>query len=282
MKQYLDVLRDVLENGCGINEGEKERRDRTGTGTTAVFDREMRFNLEEGFPIVTTKKVAFETVKAELLWLLSGSRNVNDLKKLLPSCKIWDANVNAEWWRVKWEFEGDAGRIYGVQWRKWRKPDGGIVDQLADLIEGLKKKPYDRRHIVLAWNPGELDQMCLPPCHCLFQCFVGNGRLNLSMWQRSCDMFLGVPFNISSYALLLSMIAQVTGLKPGWYNHHLGDTHIYTNHYQQVKTQLEREPLPLPRLWLNPEVKNIDDFTMADIKLVGYESHPPIKAEMAV
>lgn len=282
MRQYLDVLKDVLENGCGVNEGEKERPDRTGTGTTAVFDRDMRFNLEEGFPIVTTKKVAFEMVKAELLWFISGSRNVNDLKKLLPTCKIWDGNVQAEWWKAKMEFDGDAGRIYGVQWRKWKTADGREVDQLGDVIERIKTKPWDRRLLVMAWNPSEVDQVCLPPCHAFFQLFVSRGKLSMAMYQRSCDMFLGVPFNISSYALLLSMMAQATGLQAGEYIHHLGDTHIYSNHHEQVKTQLTREPMALPKLWLNPEVKRIDDFKMEDIRLDGYQHHPGIKGAMAV
>lgn len=282
MKQYLEVLKDALANGVGVEENTKIREDRTGTGTTAVFDREMRFNLADGFPIVTTKKTAFNLVKAELLWFLSGSQNINDLKRLDPKCTIWDGNAAADWWKKQAEFDGDAGRIYGVQWRKWRRNDGTQIDQLGEVIERIKTKPHDRRLLVLAWNPGEIHQVCLPPCHAFFQFFVGDGKLSMAMWQRSCDMFLGVPFNISSYALLLSMVAQITGRKVGWFNHHLGDTHIYLNHFEQVKTQLARAPMALPKLWLNPDVKSIDDFKMEDIKLVDYKHHPGIKAEMAV
>ncbi|MBI2075462.1 MAG: thymidylate synthase [Candidatus Harrisonbacteria bacterium] len=273
MKQYLEVLKDVLENGA-------DRPDRTGTGTRALFGRTMRFDMADGFPAMTTKKLQFELVKAELLWFLSGSRDVKELQKL--GCKIWDANAGAEHWKVKAEFDGDAGRIYGVQWRKWQRPDGTTLDQIGDVIDRIKKNPSDRRLIVLAWNPGELDNMCLPPCHAFFQFFVAKGKLSLSMYQRSCDMFLGVPFNIASYALLLHMVAQVTGLASGEFVHILGDTHIYLNHFEQVKTQLAREPLALPKLWLNPERKNINDFTMDDIKLEGYQYHPGIKAPMAV
>ncbi len=275
MKQYLDVLKDVWENG-------DRNRESRNAKTNALFDREMRFNLQDGFPIVTTKRVVFELVKAELLWFISGSQDVNDLRKL--GCHIWDDNAGSDYWKVKAEFGGDVGRIYGVQWRKWQKPNGESLDQLKQVIEGIKNKPYDRRHIVLAWNPGELERMCLPPCHAFFQFFVTQGVLSMAMWQRSCDMFLGVPFNISSYALLLSMIAQITGLKPGWFNHHLGDAHIYQHpeHIAGVQKQLPRTPYALPNLWLNPEVKDIDEFKMEDIKLVGYKSHPAIHATMIV
>lgn len=269
----MEILKEVLDRGT-------DRPDRTGVGTRALFGKAMRFNLEDGFPIVTTKRVAFNLVKAELLWFIKGSRDVKELQNL--GCRIWDANANSEYWKVKAEFEGDVGRIYGVQWRKWRKPDGAEFDQLADVIKRIKEKPEDRRLIVMAWNPGELGQMALPPCHALFQFFVANGKLSLAMYQRSCDMFLGVPFNISSYSLLLHMVAQVTGLEPGEFVHNLGDTHIYLNHFEQVKTQLQREPYLLPKLWLNPEIKNIDDFKMEDINLVDYKNHPAIKAEMAV
>ena len=273
MRQYLDLLNDVLENGV-------DRPDRTGIGTRAVFGRTMRFKLDDGFPIVTTKRVAFNLVKAELLWFLSGSQNVRDLEKL--GCKIWTANANAEYWKTKAEFDGDVGRIYGVQWRRWHKPDGSTFDQLSDVIKRIKERPSDRRLIVLAWNPGELEKMALPPCHALFQFFVADGKLSLLMFQRSCDMFLGVPFNISSYALLLHMVAQVTNLKAGEFIHVLSDAHIYLNHFEQVKIQLARHPLPLPKLWLNPNVKTIDDFTMDDIWLTDYQHHPAISAPMAV
>ena len=273
MKQYLDLLKDVLENG-------NDRTSRTGVDTRNVFGRTMRFDMGHGFPAITTKKLAFESLKAELLWFLKGSSDVKELQKL--GSHIWDANAEADYWKPKARFEGDLGRIYGVQWRSWQKPDGTTLDQLATIIERIKTKPYDRRLIVSAWNPGELDQMALPPCHVLFQFFVAQGKLSLSMYQRSCDMFLGVPFNIASYSLLLHMVAQVTGLKPGEFVHILGDTHIYHNHLEQVKEQLKRQPFPLPKLWLNPGVKDIDRFTMEDIKLLDYQYHPAIKASMAV
>ena len=273
MKQYLDILKDVMENGV-------DRPDRTGVGTRGVFCRTMRFNLEEGFPIVTTKKTAFNLVKAELLWFISGSSDVKDLQKL--GCHIWDANANAEHWKAKAAFEGDLGRIYGVQWRSWRKLDGTTYDQLSDVVERIRKNPSDRRLILAAWNPGELEEMSLPPCHAFSQFFVSGDTLSLAMYQRSCDMFLGVPFNISSYALLLSMVAQVTGLKPGEFIHHLGDAHIYLNHFDQVQEELQRDPLPLPYLQLNPLIKNLDNFTMEDIELANYQCHPAIKAPMAV
>ena len=273
MKIYLELLKDALENG-------DDRMSRTGIETRNMFGRIMRFDMADGFPAVTTKKLAFNAVKAELLWFLSGSSDVKELQKL--GCHIWDANAEADYWKPKARFEGDLGRIYGVQWRSWMKPDGSTLDQLADIIHRIGTSPYDRRLVVSAWNPGELDQMALPPCHVLFQFFVASGKLSLSMYQRSCDMFLGVPFNIASYALLLHMVAQVTGLKPGEFVHILGDTHIYHNHFDQVKEQLSRVPYPLPKLWLNPEVRNIDQFTMDDIKLVGYQSYAAMPAPMAV
>ena len=273
MKQYLDALRQVLETGT-------DKKDRTGTGTRAVFGMQMRYNMEDGFPAITTKKLAFNSMKAELLWFIKGSSDNNELLKL--GSKIWDANANADYWKPKAKFPGDLGRIYGVQWRKWKNPDGKEVDQLANAIELIKKNPTSRRIIVNAWNPGELEQMALPPCHTFFQFFVANNKLSLQMYQRSCDMFLGVPFNIASYSLLLHMIAQVTNLQPGEFVHTLGDTHIYHNHFSQVKEQLTRKPLPLPQLKLNPTIKNIDDFKMEDIELINYEHHPSIKAPMAV
>ena len=273
MKQYLNLLRDVLENGI-------DRPDRTGTGTRALFGKQMRFHMDKGFPSVTTKKLAFNIMTAELLWFISGSRDIGELQKM--GCHIWDANAEADYWKPKAEFVGDVGRIYGVQWRSWRTPDGDTIDQLHQVIERIKENPTSRRHIVTAWNPGELDEMALPPCHILFQFFVADGTLSLHMFQRSCDLFLGVPFNIASYSLLLHMVAQVTGLKPGEFVHTLSDAHIYHNHFDQVKTQLTREPKPLPELQLNPEITTIDDFTMGDIKLVNYKYHPGIKAPMAV
>jgi len=273
MKQYLEALQQVLDNGI-------DRSDRTGVGTRALFGMQMRYNMSEGFPAVTTKKLAVKSMTAELLWFISGSRSVRDLQQL--GSHIWDANANADYWKPKAEFEGDLGRIYGVQWRSWRDPDGNEIDQLKQVIGQIKTKPYSRRHVVTAWNPGELDQMALPPCHIFFQFFVADGKLSLQMYQRSCDMFLGVPFNIASYSLLLHMMAQVTGLQPGEFVHTLGDAHIYHNHFDQVKEQISREPLPLPQVELNPEVNDIDGFTMDDITLKNYQYHPAIKAPMAV
>jgi len=273
---YLDVLKQIMEKGV-------DRDDRTGTGTRALFGLQMRFNMEDGFPAVTTKKLAFKAVKSELLWFLEGSTDDNRLKELNGSEKtIWTANAEADYWTPKAAFPGDLGRVYAAQWRKWRKPDGTEVDQIAEVIEDIKKDPNSRRLIVTAWNPGELDQMALPPCHMFFQFFVADGKLSLLMHQRSCDMFLGVPFNIASYSLLLHMVAQVTGLKAHEFIHSLGDAHIYKNHFEAVEEQLSRTPLPSPTLSLNPEVSTIDGFTMDDIELVGYESHASIKAPMAV
>ncbi len=273
MKQYQEALRNILEHGV-------DRPDRTGTGTRAVFGMQFRYRMSDGFPAVTTKKLAFKAVTAELLWFISGSGDVRELQK--HNVKIWDANVAADYWKPKARFEGDAGRIYGVQWRHWKRPDGSEVDQLAELVAGLKDNPQSRRLIVSAWNPGELDQMALPPCHAFFQCFVAGNKLSLQLYQRSCDMFLGVPFNIASYSLLLHMLAQVSGLEPHEFIHTLGDAHIYHNHFDQVKAQLEREPYPLPKLWMNPEVKRLEDFTLHDFKLENYQHHPALQAAMAV
>lgn len=273
MKPYLEALDYVLKNGI-------DRLDRTGVGTRAVFGMQMRYQMEDGFPAMTTKKLAFESVKAELLWFLQGSSDLKVLRKL--GSHIWDANAAAPDWQSKARFEGDAGRIYGVQWRDWRAPGGKKVDQLAQVIEKIKKHPSDRRLIVTAWNPGELEEMVLPPCHLLFQFFVAEKTLSLQMYQRSGDMFLGVPFNIASYSLLLHLVAQVTGLKPGEFIHILGDAHIYHNHFEQVKAQLKCQPWLRPKLWLNSRRQKIDDFQMEDIKLMDYRSHPAIQAPMAV
>jgi thymidylate synthase len=236
--------------------------------------------MNDGFPAVTTKKLAFNSMKAELLWFIKGSSDVKELQKL--GCHIWDANAEADYWKPKARFEGDLGRIYGVQWRKWKNPESKEIDQLAEAIKQIKENPSSRRIIVNAWNPGEIEQMALPPCHMFFQFFVTDNKLSLQMYQRSCDMFLGVPFNIASYSLLLHMAAQVTDLEAHEFIHTLGDAHIYHNHFSQVKEQLSREPLPLPQLKLNPDIKNIDDFKIEDIELVNYEHHPAIKAPMAI
>ncbi|PCI30234.1 thymidylate synthase [Candidatus Wolfebacteria bacterium] len=276
MKQYNDIVRHIRDNG--------DKRQTRNAITRAVFAHQMRFNLEDGFPAMTTKKLAFKAVKSELLWFIEGSNDDNRLKELVGKDKtIWTANAEADYWKPKAEFDGDLGRIYGVQWRGWRGPDGTVIDQLAKVIEKIKTDPYDRRLIVSAWNPGEIDQMALPPCHMLFQFFCSSdGKLSVHMVQRSCDMFLGVPFNIASYALLLAMVAQVTGRTPHECVITLNDAHIYEGHLDAVEEQLSRDPFPLPKLWLNPEIKDINDFTMDDIKLENYEHHPSIKAEMIV
>ena len=279
MKIYNDILRRVMEEG-------NDRETRNGM-TRALFALQMRFNISDGFPAVTTKKLAFKAVKSELLWFLAmkGKERASDedLKVLNESERtIWTDNAESDYWKPKVQFKGDLGRVYGVQWRNWRAPDGTVVDQIAELIKKLKTAPYDRRLIVSAWNPGELADMALPPCHMFFQCFVSDGALSLHMVQRSCDMFLGVPFNIASYSLLLHMLAQVTGLKAKECILTLQDAHVYHEHFDAVKEQLSREPMALPQLWLNTEVKDIDGFTMEDIKLENYQSHPSIKAKMIV
>ncbi len=281
MKQYLDALKHVLEKGV-------DRKDRTGVGTRAIFGMQMRFDQEDGFPAITTKKLAWKATVSESLWFIEGSGDERRLAEILygtrdPSKKtIWTDNANANYWKSKSKFEGDLGRVYGVQWRNWVNSKGEKIDQLKNAIELIKKDPTSRRIIVSAWNAGELNEMALPPCHAFFQFFVAQGKLSLQMYQRSCDMFLGVPFNIASYSLLLHMVAQVSDLKPGELVHTLGDAHIYHNHVDQVKEQLSRKPMPLPSLKLNPKIKNIDDFKMEDIELVNYEYHPPIKAQMAI
>jgi len=276
MREYLNLLRDVLENGV-------DRPGRNGD-TRALFSVPVRFNLDDGFPAVTTKKLAFKTMAAELLWFLEGSGDDNRLKEITGRNRtIWTDNAESAYWSPKSRFPGDLGRIYGVQWRRWENRNGQVIDQISDLIDGLRNKPFDRRHVVTAWNPGELGEMALPPCHMLFQLFAyPDGRLSLSMVQRSCDLFLGVPFNIASYALLLSMIAQVVGMRPYECVFLFQDAHIYHAHFDAVLEQLSRDPLERPKLWLNPDIKEIDDFKMEDIELRGYEHHPAIEAPMIV
>ena len=295
MKQYLDAMKEVLERGT-------TKSDRTGTGTISYFGMQQRYDLSQGFPAVTTKKLAWRSVVSELLWFIEGSGDEKRLREILhgstesEKTTIWTANATAPYWQPKAKFEGDLGRVYGVQWRHWRtsdtewyRTDTGKeavrykeVDQLQQLIEGIKTDPHGRRHILTAWNPGELHTMALPPCHCFAQFYVADNKLSCQMYQRSCDLFLGVPFNIASYSLLTAMMAQVCDLDVGEFVHVLGDAHIYLNHIEQVKEQVSREPLPAPQLWLNPDVKDITEFTMSDIRLDGYESHAAIKAEMAV
>ena len=290
MKQYLAALKDVLENG-------DHRPDRTGTGTISKFGVQLRFDLSKGFPAVTTKKLAWKAVVSELLWFIEGSGDENRLREILHGNRysekktIWTDNAMSDYWvskRLK-RNDGDLGRIYGVQWRKWRKPLVRINkvilqnhDQLIELVNGIKEDPYSRRHIITAWNPGEIDQMALPPCHVMCQFYVNNGKLSCQMYQRSADMFLGLPFNIASYALFTHLIAQACYLEVGELVIAIGDAHIYENHIEQVKEQLARKPLALPTLKLNPDVDVVMDFEMADIELEGYESHDAIKAPMAV
>lgn len=282
MKQYHDLLQDILDNG-------EDKDDRTGVGTYSVFGRQLRFNLEEGFPAITTKKLAWKACVAELLWFIEGSSDERRLAELTHGTKegtvtIWTPNALAPYWKHKAKFDGDLGRIYGVQWRKWERPRWEMhVDQLKELIDNVKKDPNSRRHLITAWNPGDLDKMALPPCHIMSQFHVSkSGKLSCHMYQRSVDVFLGLPFNIASYALFTHMIAQVCGLKVGELIISTGDTHIYKDHVDQVKEQLSRQEFPMPQLWLNPDVKDIDKFTVNDIKLVNYESHGSIKAKMAV
>ncbi|MEK7599197.1 MAG: thymidylate synthase [Patescibacteria group bacterium] len=281
MRQYLEVLKYIMENGI-------DKPNRTGIDARSVFAMPMRFKMADGFPAMTTKKLAWKSVVSELLWFIEGSSDERRLSEILHGSRdsakttIWTANAQAPFWKPKARFAGDLGRVYGVQWRSWKISDGREIDQLKDVIERIKKDPYDRRLIVSAWNPGELDRMALPPCHMLFQFFVAKSKLSLAMTQRSCDMFLGVPFNIASYALLLNMVAQVTDLEPDEVILTLNDAHIYCNHFEQVRQQLSREPYQLPKLRLNPEIKDIDKFTMGDIELIDYQYHPAIAAPMAV
>jgi len=264
MKQYHDFMRRALEEGARID-------DRTGVGVLGVFGHQMRFDLADGFPLVTTKKLHLRSIIHELLWFLSGDTNIAYLKR--HGVSIWD----------EWADEnGDLGPVYGHQWRSWPARDGGTIDQIAEVVEAIRTNPHSRRHVVTAWNPADLDRMALPPCHCLFQFHVADGRLSCQLYQRSADIFLGVPFNIASYALLTMMTAQVTGLRPGDFVHTLGDAHLYLNHLDQAREQLGREPRPLPTMTLNPEVGSLLDFTYDDFTLSGYNPHPHIKAEVAV
>lgn len=278
MKQYLNSLKLILDKGT-------LRENRTGVDTISIFGHQERFDLTEGFPATTTKKLAWKSVVSELLWFLEGSGDERRLAEILhgtrdPAKKtIWTANAHSDYWEPKAKYSGDLGRVYGVQWRDW----DGDVDQIANVIDTIKNNPNDRRILLTAWNPGELYEMALPPCHLLAQFNVRNMQyLDCQMYQRSADSFLGVPFNIASYALLTHMIAHVTGLEAGDFIHTYGDLHIYVNHLEQIKEQLLREPLPLPTLWLNPDVTDIDGFTMDDIKLVDYQHHPAIYGDMAV
>jgi len=299
MKQYHDLLEDILNNG-------EVKDDRTGVGTISVFGRQLRFDLSKGFPAITTKKLAWKAVKSELLWFIEGSNDERRLAEILHGSRdashstIWTGNAEAAYWTPKAKHDGDLGRVYGVQWRHWNRyveqqdfgpayhggrrlaVDKREIDQLANLIEGIKTDPNGRRHIMTAWNVAELDQMALPPCHVMCQFYVSKGKLSCHMYQRSVDVFLGLPFNIASYALLTHMIAQVCDLDVGELIISTGDTHIYSNHVEQVKEQLSREEYPLPTLKLNSDIKDIDKFTMDDIVLFDYKSHGTIKAEMAV
>lgn len=264
MKQYHDLLQHILDNGV-------EKNDRTGTGTLSCFGYQMRFDLSEGFPLLTTKKLHLRSIIHELLWFLQGDTNIKYLKD--NGVRIWD----------EWADEnGDLGPVYGYQWRSWPNPDGSHTDQIVKLLDQLKNNPDSRRHIVSAWNPSFIDEMALPPCHCLFQFFVAEGKLSCQLYQRSADTFLGVPFNIASYAILTMMLAQVCGLQAGEFVHTFGDVHLYKNHIEQAQLQLSRDFRPLPQMKLNPEVKDLFDFKFEDFELVNYDPHPHIKAEVSV
>tara|TARA_B100000965_G_scaffold317186_1_gene277728 strand:- start:378 stop:1172 length:795 start_codon:yes stop_codon:yes gene_type:complete len=264
MQQYLDLLRRVRTDGV-------MRGDRTGTGTQSVFGHQMRFDLSEGFPCLTTKKLHLKSIVHELLWFLAGDTNIKYLKD--NGVSIWDEWADAN---------GELGPVYGHQWRSWPTPDGSTIDQIANILKSIRENPNSRRHIVSAWNVAEVDNMALPPCHCLFQFYVADGKLSCQLYQRSCDIFLGVPFNIASYALLTMMVAQVTGLKAGDFVHTLGDAHLYMNHLSQADEQLTRDPRPLPTMWINPEVTDLFAFTFDDFELKDYDPHPHIKAPIAV
>lgn len=264
MKQYLDLLKEIKENGT-------VKTDRTGVGTKSIFGHQMRFNLQDGFPLLTTKKVFLKGIIYELLWFLNGDTNIKFLTD--NGVHIWD----------EWADEnGDLGYVYGKQWRSWETTNGRVIDQISQIVDLIKNNPDSRRILVTAWNPADIDKMALPPCHCLFQFYVADGKLSCQLYQRSADTFLGVPFNIASYALLTMMLAQVCGLQPGEFIHTTGDTHIYLNHMEQVELQLSREPRPLPKMIINPDVKSIFDFKYEDFKLEGYDSWPAIKAPVAV
>ena len=264
MRQYLDLLDTVLHKGV-------RKSDRTGTGTLSIFGHQMRFDLSDGFPAVTTKKLHLKSVVGELIWFLQGSTNVRWLQQ--QGISIWD-----EWA----DPDGELGPVYGHQWRSWPAPDGRQIDQIANVVRSIRSNPDSRRHIVSAWNVAQVDQMALPPCHALFQFYVADGRLSCQLYQRSADVFLGVPFNIASYALLTHFVAQVTDLEPGDFVHTFGDAHLYLNHLEQAELQLSPEPRPLPRLLLNPARRELDEFEIADVELAGYDPHPAIKAPIAV
>ncbi len=264
MKPYLDLMRHVFEHGT-------QKSDRTGTGTRSVFGWQMRFDLAAGFPLLTTKKLHLRSIIHELLWFLQGDTNIRYLKE--NGVRIWDEWADAD---------GNLGPVYGHQWRHWKTPDGREIDQITQLVDGLKKNPDSRRHIVTAWNPSDVDRMALPPCHALFQFYVADGRLSCQLYQRSADIFLGVPFNIASYALLTMMVAQVCGYRPGDFVHTFGDAHLYSNHSEQVQLQLTREPRALPTMRINPEVKDVFAFRFEDFTLEGYDPHPHISAPVAV
>ncbi len=264
MKTYLDLMEKILIEGT-------DREDRTGTGTRSIFGHQMRFDLRNSFPLLTTKKVHLKSIIHELLWFLQGDTNIQYLKD--NNVRIWD----------EWADEnGNLGRVYGAQWRSWQAPDGSTIDQISNVMNTIKNNPTSRRLLVVAYNPGEVETMALPPCHAFFQFYVANGELSCQLYQRSADVFLGVPFNIASYALLTMMMAQVCGLKPGEFIHTLGDAHLYHNHFEQARLQLSRTPKTLPKMWMNPEVKDLFAFKYEDFKLLDYDSHPSIKAEVSV
>jgi thymidylate synthase len=264
MRQYLELMAHVMQNGV-------DRADRTGTGTRSVFGHQMRFDLSQGFPLVTTKKLHLRSIIHELIWLLSGDTNIAYLHR--NKVTIWD-----EWADDK----GDLGPVYGEQWRSWPTREGGTIDQIAELVKRIRTNPDSRRHMVTAWNPADVDKMALPPCHCLFQFYVAHGKLSCQLYQRSADIFLGVPFNIASYALLTHMVAHVTGLEAAEFIHTLGDAHVYHNHFEQVRLQLQRQPMALPQIRLKRQVKELDEFQFEDFEIIGYQSHPHISAPVAV